>query len=98
MPSGHSSIVRLNIYVCSLMPRNLFVKYTPIYFLFPVFCYREKAQELWQWLMTLEAEKFDLTEKLKRQKYDVSSLLQGFMHYYHIITYQLKTYHALYSL
>lgn len=33
---------------------------------------REKANELWQWLMTLEAEKFDLGEKLKRQKYDVS--------------------------
>lgn len=33
---------------------------------------REKANELWQWLMTLEAEKFDLSEKLKRQKYDVS--------------------------
>lgn len=27
---------------------------------------------MWQWLMGLEAEKFDLSEKLKRQKYDVS--------------------------
>lgn len=35
---------------------------------------REKAGELWQWLMTLEAEKFDLSEQLKRQKYDVSAL------------------------
>ncbi|XP_053283902.1 troponin T2d, cardiac isoform X1 [Pleuronectes platessa] len=33
---------------------------------------KEKANELWQWLMGLEAEKFDLSEKLKRQKYDVS--------------------------
>uniref|UniRef100_A0A3Q3H2S6 Troponin T2e, cardiac n=1 Tax=Labrus bergylta TaxID=56723 RepID=A0A3Q3H2S6_9LABR len=33
---------------------------------------KEKANELWQWLMTLEAEKFDLSEKLKKQKYDVS--------------------------
>uniref|UniRef100_A0A671VED1 Troponin T2d, cardiac n=1 Tax=Sparus aurata TaxID=8175 RepID=A0A671VED1_SPAAU len=33
---------------------------------------KEKASELWQWLMGLEAEKFDLSEKLKRQKYDVS--------------------------
>uniref|UniRef100_A0A4W6FRW4 Troponin T2e, cardiac n=1 Tax=Lates calcarifer TaxID=8187 RepID=A0A4W6FRW4_LATCA len=33
----------------------------------------DKANELWQWLMTLEAEKFDLSEKLKRQKYDVST-------------------------
>ncbi|XP_028426926.1 troponin T2e, cardiac isoform X6 [Perca flavescens] len=31
---------------------------------------KEKSNELWQWLMTLEAEKFDLTEKLKRQKYE----------------------------
>uniref|UniRef100_A0A4W6F7K7 Troponin T2d, cardiac n=1 Tax=Lates calcarifer TaxID=8187 RepID=A0A4W6F7K7_LATCA len=31
---------------------------------------KEKANELWQWLMGLEAEKFDLSEKLKRQKYD----------------------------
>lgn len=36
---------------------------------------REKARELWQWLMTLEAEKFDLTDKLKRQKYDASTSL-----------------------
>lgn len=36
------------------------------------FVCREKASELWQWLMGLEAEKFDLSEKLKRQKYDVS--------------------------
>ncbi|XP_060932754.1 troponin T2d, cardiac isoform X4 [Limanda limanda] len=35
---------------------------------------KEKANELWQWLMGLEAEKFDLSEKLKRQKYDVSYL------------------------
>uniref|UniRef100_UPI003AAA7F46 troponin T2d, cardiac isoform X5 n=1 Tax=Centroberyx gerrardi TaxID=166262 RepID=UPI003AAA7F46 len=33
---------------------------------------KEKASELWQWMMELEAEKFDLTEKLKRQKYDVT--------------------------
>lgn len=33
---------------------------------------RDKANELWQWLMQLEAEKYDLNEKLKRQKYDVS--------------------------
>ncbi|XP_059182348.1 troponin T2e, cardiac [Centropristis striata] len=35
---------------------------------------KEKANELWQWLMTLEAEKFDLSEKLKRQKYDINLL------------------------
>lgn len=36
---------------------------------------KEKASELWQWMMELEAEKFDLSEKLKRQKYDVTQLL-----------------------
>uniref|UniRef100_H2LF15 Troponin T2d, cardiac n=1 Tax=Oryzias latipes TaxID=8090 RepID=H2LF15_ORYLA len=35
----------------------------------------EKVGELWQWLMGLEAEKFDLSEKLKRQKYDINQLL-----------------------
>ncbi|XP_035258321.1 troponin T, slow skeletal muscle-like isoform X48 [Anguilla anguilla] len=35
---------------------------------------KEKASELWQWMMELEAEKFDLGEKLKRQKYDMNLL------------------------
>ncbi|XP_042578657.1 troponin T, slow skeletal muscle-like isoform X3 [Cyprinus carpio] len=35
---------------------------------------KEKASELWQWMMQLEAEKFDLSEKLKRQKYDMNVL------------------------
>eukprot|EP00064_Thunnus_orientalis_P011484 superscaffoldBa00001660_g11515 len=35
---------------------------------------KEKANELWQWLLTLEAEKFDLGERLKRQKYDINVL------------------------
>lgn len=35
---------------------------------------RDKANELWQWLMDLEAEKYDLNDKLKRQKYDVSDI------------------------
>lgn len=34
----------------------------------------EKARDLWQWLQELHAEKFDLTEKLKRQKYDINVL------------------------
>ncbi|KAM9470351.1 troponin T2d, cardiac [Clarias gariepinus] len=36
---------------------------------------KDKASELWQWLMELEAEKYDLAEKLKRQKYDITLLL-----------------------
>ncbi|TRY56141.1 hypothetical protein DNTS_015263 [Danionella cerebrum] len=36
---------------------------------------KEKANELWQWLMELEAEKYDLNEKFKRQKYDINQLL-----------------------
>lgn len=39
----------------------------------PPSVFREKASELWQRLMELEADKFDFSEKLKRQKYDVSS-------------------------
>ncbi|XP_053544261.1 troponin T2e, cardiac isoform X2 [Ictalurus punctatus] len=35
---------------------------------------KEKASELWQWMMELESEKFDLSEKLKRQKYDMTLL------------------------
>ncbi|KAG7254026.1 hypothetical protein CRUP_038866 [Coryphaenoides rupestris] len=31
----------------------------------------EKAQELWQWLCQLHGEKFQLAERLKRQKYDI---------------------------
>ncbi|XP_033824581.2 troponin T2d, cardiac [Periophthalmus magnuspinnatus] len=36
---------------------------------------KDKANELWKWLMGLESEKFDLTETLKRQKYDINLLL-----------------------
>ncbi|XP_056907027.1 troponin T2d, cardiac [Takifugu flavidus] len=36
---------------------------------------KEKASELWQRLMELEADKFDFSEKLKRQKYDINQLL-----------------------
>lgn len=35
---------------------------------------REKAKELWQSIYNLEAEKFDLQEKFKQQKYEVSLL------------------------
>merc|ERR1739838_257620 len=35
---------------------------------------KEKANEMWQWLMGLEVEKFDLSEKLKKQKYDMNLL------------------------
>uniref|UniRef100_A0A8C3AWL7 Troponin T2e, cardiac n=1 Tax=Cyclopterus lumpus TaxID=8103 RepID=A0A8C3AWL7_CYCLU len=35
---------------------------------------KEKASELWEWLLTLESEKFDLSEKLKKQKYEVRTL------------------------
>ncbi|CAL8318488.1 unnamed protein product [Lota lota] len=36
---------------------------------------KDKASELWQWLKKLEAEKFDLCEVLKKQKYDINQLL-----------------------
>ncbi|CAL8385962.1 unnamed protein product [Boreogadus saida] len=34
----------------------------------------EKAQELWAWLHRLHADKFELAEKLKKQKYDIALL------------------------
>nr|XP_061812272.1 troponin T, cardiac muscle isoforms-like isoform X2 [Nerophis lumbriciformis] len=36
---------------------------------------KEKANELWQWLMQLETEKYDLNDKFKRQKSDINLLL-----------------------
>lgn len=42
--------------------------------------YREKAKELWDWLYTLEAEKFEHIEKLKRQKYEVRELSNDHLH------------------
>ncbi|XP_069821758.1 troponin T, fast skeletal muscle isoform X1 [Dendropsophus ebraccatus] len=35
---------------------------------------REKAKELWDWLYELESEKFEFGEKLKKQKYEVTTL------------------------
>uniref|UniRef100_A0A672R852 Troponin T, fast skeletal muscle isoforms-like n=1 Tax=Sinocyclocheilus grahami TaxID=75366 RepID=A0A672R852_SINGR len=34
---------------------------------------KEKAKELWDWMYQLEAEKFEHIEKLKRQKYEVTT-------------------------
>ncbi|XP_051273490.1 troponin T, slow skeletal muscle-like isoform X3 [Dicentrarchus labrax] len=33
---------------------------------------RERAKEMWECIYKLESEKFDLTEKMRRQKYEVS--------------------------
>lgn len=35
------------------------------------FLLRRRANELWENIYDLESEKFDLTEKMKRQKYEV---------------------------
>ncbi|XP_062847075.1 troponin T type 3a (skeletal, fast) isoform X2 [Trichomycterus rosablanca] len=35
---------------------------------------KEKAKEMYEWLKTLEAEKFDHMERLKKQKYEVTTL------------------------
>lgn len=35
---------------------------------------REKAQELWECIVKLETEKYDLEERQKRQDYDVSTI------------------------
>ncbi len=39
-------------------------------------CFRERAKELWDCIYELESEKFDLTEKMRRQKYEVSHLTE----------------------
>ncbi|KAK9530478.1 hypothetical protein VZT92_011974 [Zoarces viviparus] len=36
---------------------------------------RERAKEMWECIYQLESEKFDLTEKTKRQKYEINVLL-----------------------
>uniref|UniRef100_A0A8C1SVC3 Troponin T type 3a (skeletal, fast) n=1 Tax=Cyprinus carpio TaxID=7962 RepID=A0A8C1SVC3_CYPCA len=38
---------------------------------------RDKAQELSEWIKTLEAEKFEHMERLKRQKYEVRERIRG---------------------
>ncbi|XP_069792549.1 troponin T, cardiac muscle-like [Narcine bancroftii] len=35
---------------------------------------KEKTKELWQWMYQLEAEKYDLQEKMKHQKYEINVL------------------------
>ncbi|KAK5850767.1 hypothetical protein PBY51_001614 [Eleginops maclovinus] len=41
---------------------------------------RERAKEMWECIYQLESEKFDLNEKMKRQKYEVNVLLNRIQH------------------
>ncbi|XP_054913799.1 troponin T, slow skeletal muscle-like isoform X1 [Poeciliopsis prolifica] len=41
---------------------------------------RERAEEMWEWIHQLESEKFDLTEKMKKQKYEINVLLNRIQH------------------
>ncbi|XP_036600396.1 troponin T, slow skeletal muscle isoform X5 [Trichosurus vulpecula] len=41
---------------------------------------REKARELSEWIHQLESEKFDLTEKLRQQKYEINVLYNRISH------------------
>uniref|UniRef100_A0A3B5JXS7 Troponin T, slow skeletal muscle n=1 Tax=Takifugu rubripes TaxID=31033 RepID=A0A3B5JXS7_TAKRU len=41
---------------------------------------RRRANELWENIYDLESEKFDLTEKMKRQKYEIKVLLNRIQH------------------
>lgn len=45
-------------------------------------CFRERAKEMWEWIYQLESEKFDLTEKMRRQKYEVSHLAENVQNWY----------------
>ena len=40
---------------------------------------KKKAQELWEQIIRLETEKYDLEERQKRQDYDVSTPLEVFI-------------------
>lgn len=37
-------------------------------------CFRQRAQEMWNWIYQLESEKFDFMEHMKHQKYEVMQL------------------------
>ncbi|MED6285895.1 Troponin T, slow skeletal muscle [Characodon lateralis] len=41
---------------------------------------RERAGEMWESIYQLESEKFDLTEKMKKQKYEINVLLNRIQH------------------
>ncbi|XP_029102542.1 troponin T, slow skeletal muscle isoform X7 [Scleropages formosus] len=41
---------------------------------------RERAKEMWERMYQLESEKFDLMEKMKRQKYEINVLLNRICH------------------
>ncbi|XP_036802440.1 troponin T, slow skeletal muscle isoform X3 [Oncorhynchus mykiss] len=41
---------------------------------------RERAKEMWEWIYQLESDKFDLTEKTRRQKYEINVLLNRISH------------------
>ncbi|KAI4876449.1 hypothetical protein NFI96_034182 [Prochilodus magdalenae] len=40
----------------------------------------ERAGEMWEWIYQLESEKFDLMEKMRRQKYEIKVLLNRISH------------------
>uniref|UniRef100_A0A3B3DSI0 Troponin T, slow skeletal muscle n=1 Tax=Oryzias melastigma TaxID=30732 RepID=A0A3B3DSI0_ORYME len=40
----------------------------------------DSLKSLWEWIYQLESEKFDLTEKMKRQKYEINVLLNRIQH------------------
>lgn len=40
--------------------------------------FRQRAKEMWDCIHQLESEKFDLTEKMRRQKYEVSRVAENF--------------------
>ena len=48
---------------------------------------KEKGKELWDQIVKLETEKYDLEEKVKRQDYDVSSSIHKALSIY-------STYHC----
>lgn len=58
-----------------MVPRNISEEYfTPFYY---SLLFRQRAKEMWDCIHQLESEKFDLTDKMKRQKYEVSRITKN---------------------
>ena len=63
----------LGTYTNSTLSVLLFISLDYIFLVSGCDGLRKKAAELWQTIVTLETEKYDLEERSKRQDYDVSS-------------------------
>ncbi|XP_021454087.1 troponin T, slow skeletal muscle-like [Oncorhynchus mykiss] len=64
MSKAHPPGYQLCCYVYQLLPPPTF-SWSP----------RQRAQEMWNWIYTLESDKFDFIDHMKKQKYQIIVLL-----------------------